>query len=292
MIFSVSCEKMPDLDDHGEDFKVLVIGNSYGLDAFSYVPFILEKSCPGLNVRIWLLYRGSCDVGRHRDYIASGSKEYTLYYYETDNGTWQSKSNYSSRSAVRDSKWDLIVTHQVSSRASDYYSMADDLKEFVSIVKSFSNAEISWMQVPKLPTYNKHYYEGFYDAICWACDMVVENTDISSVIPCGTAVESARQTDMVKLGDYGELMHDGVHLQEGIPCLLEAYTAAQFLLDRFKPGKTIETCNLDITDGWINAVGIPGVNGNVVGTSKENDSRSKQMAMDAIHFPYKLMPAE
>lgn len=275
------------------DVNVLVIGNSYGPDAFSYVPFIIENVCPKLEVKFWILYIGNSTIADHEDYFRRDDHQYTLYRYDTGAGRWLSVSGYSSRSAVTSLDWDLIVTHQVSSQAGNYKAMASTLDSFLSQLRSVSDAPIAWLQVPTLPTTNSHYYSGLYDDICKTCEKVVEDTYADYVIPCGTAVESAKHTELNELGDYGELSADGVHLQEGIPCLLESYTSAQFIMDFAGLGASVMDCTLEVTDAWLEEKGIPRRNGAATGTSDaDNYIKAKISAINAIEHPYEILPIE
>lgn len=275
------------------DINVLVIGNSYGPDAFSYVPFIIENVCPGTTVKLWILYIGNSNIDDHEEYFRTDAHEYLLYRYDTGAGRWLSVSAYSSREAAAAVDWDLIVTHQISSKAGDYESMAHSVDSFLSAVRSVTDAPIAWLQVPTLPSTNKLYYSGLYDDICETCRKVVDNTYADYVIPCGTAIESAKHTSLNELGDYGQLSADGVHLQEGIPCLLESYTSAQFIMDLMGLNASVLKCSLEVTDSWLEAKAIPRRNGDVTGISKaENYTMAKAMAVNAVAYPYEIIPME
>ena len=290
------CEKVePDPfspEDDEKDLNVLVIGNSYGPDAFSYVPFIFENVCPKYSLKLWILYIGNSTIEHHLDYLVNDEKKYALFFYNTGYSEWHNLSAVSSREALTENKWDMVVTHQISSRSGDYSGMALALDSFLNEIRSLSDAKIAWLQVPCLPDDRPTYYESMYDDICSTCDKVVEGTLAECVIPCGTAVQSARATDLVELGNYGQLTEDGVHLQEGLPCLLEAYTCAEFFFRYFDLPYSVKDCTLSVTNNWLKRKEIPRQNGFAVGVNSNDMRRAKQMAINAVANPYKIEPVE
>lgn len=284
--------------DHGninnepQDLNVLVIGNSYGPDAFSYVPFIFENVCPGYTFKLWILFIGNSTIDRHLENLSEDRKAYQLFFYNTGDKSWRSRSEVSSREALTEIKWDMVVTHQISSRSGDYSGMAASLNKFVNEIRTLSDARIAWLQVPCLPDDRPTYYDRMYDDICGTCKKVVEETAVEYVIPCGTAIQSARGTDLISLGNYGQLTEDGVHLQEGLPCLLEAFTCAEFLFRFIGEPYSVMDCSINVNNKWLKEKGIPRQNGYVVGIDGRNVERAKQMAVNAVNNPYIIEPVE
>ena len=120
-----------------------------------------------------------------------------------------------------------------------------------------------------------------------ACKLKDDN-EIDYIIPCGTGVQNARHTYLDSLGAFGHLSYDGRHLQEGIPCLIDAYTASQTLFHLFGISASIENSNMIITQQWVNATNIPGKHGSVIAGSDNDYSTSKRCAFNAVEFPFNL----
>lgn len=117
---------------------------------------------------------------------------------------------------------------------------------------------------------------------------VLETSPCSFVIPCGTGIHLARQNETLNaLGDYGGLTYEGVHLQEGLPCLLSAYVSTMKILELFGIGyKSVLGEQTRPTQEWITAKAIPGQNGTSVGVTDANCYLAQKIATQAIKFHY------
>ena len=99
------------------------------------------------------------------------------------------------------------------------------------------------------------------------------DTIAQDMIPIGMAVYNALSTDLDSLGDQGHLSPDGTHTQEGLPCLLQTYTAACWLLDKLAINKSVYGCPLRMTTSIYNSINVPGPNlgtGVITGTDAQN----------------------
>lgn len=118
---------------------------------------------------------------------------------------------------------------------------------------------------------------------------VCEDCPVDIVLPCGKALQNARMTVLDALSD-GERMTSGDnwHLQEGLPCLVEAYAATEELLDNYFPDYSIMDDYTDITNEFVNVRMIPEPNGGVVVVTDEYREIAKRCAMDAVKRPYEI----
>lgn len=116
----------------------------------------------------------------------------------------------------------------------------------------------------------------------------MDETAVEFCIPCGTAIQNARTTPLKNLGDTGGLMYDNLHLQEGIPCLIEAYVAAIVIANLM--GKPISVFGNQIrpTDAWITAHNIIQRHGSSVGVTDENCYIAQKCAAIAVKKPYEI----
>jgi hypothetical protein len=115
---------------------------------------------------------------------------------------------------------------------------------------------------------------------------------VEYIIPCGTAIQNARYTIVDKHGDFGHLSYDGDHLQEGLPCLLEAYVAAQFFCNLYGLGSTVSSCTIETSQEWVDSKHIPGKHGSAINGTREEYDICKRCALAAIEHPYEIQKSE
>ena len=120
---------------------------------------------------------------------------------------------------------------------------------------------------------------------------VQSDTGIELLLPCGTAIQNARTTPLDSLGDQGHLF-DYLHLQDGIPCLIEAYAATAALLARYGLSDQVWTDTTWVDQQWLKAKNIQEINGAPVGMSEENRAIAKQCAIKAIENPLSITTIE
>jgi hypothetical protein len=126
-----------------------------------------------------------------------------------------------------------------------------------------------------------------FERIAQSVSQVQQDTGIQLLLPCGTAIQNARTTPLDSLGDLGHLF-DYLHLQEGIPCLIEAYTATAALLARYGLSDRVWTDTTWVDQYWLRAKNIQELNGEPVGMSEENRAIAKQCAIKALENPLSI----
>lgn len=203
------------LSDWNNDgiLKVLTIGNSYTQDAMGYA-YQVGKALGIENMELAYLYIGGCSLATHLTNATNDSTSYT--YYTNNNGTWHSTSNYKISDAVASANWDYIVFQQYSG-ASGKEDSYDSLVPLMEKVKESINEDatpkfvwhMTWAYAEGysgLSNYDNSQmtmYNGIVNAVK---TKVVPNSEISIIIPSGTAIQNARTS----LGDT--LNRDGTHL--------------------------------------------------------------------------------
>jgi hypothetical protein len=103
--------------------------------------------------------------------------------------------------------------------------------------------------------------------------LILQATDTKDMIPNGIAVYKALQTDLNTLGDKQQLSPDGVHTQEGLPCLLQTYVTLCWLFDRLGIDKSIYGHPMRMTTEIYKKISVPGANlgsGVITGTDEQN----------------------
>lgn len=210
--------------------RVLCIGNSFSWDAVEQelVPLCDAK---GIEVEIHNLYYGGCSLAQHADFLMRDTAAYShricsnqspSLHGRDGEGFRLIKDTISLRQALRDGKYDYISLQQASHDSGIRASYEPWLSLLIDTVRAYQpEAQICWMQTwaysrdakhPAYPRYHNDQQE-MWDSIqaCTRYVQMIANDQMVNaqmiVVPCGTAIQLARQT---KLGDT--LCRDGYHL--------------------------------------------------------------------------------
>lgn len=275
------------------EYHILVIGNSFSRDAFSYVPALMQNICPNIHVDVDILYRGGVHLNSHWASICDGLKDLTVDYYSTDNGYWTTFYNQSGSELIASCQWDLVVLQEGNIWCREYAKTKPDIDNLTNYIRSVQPSErFAFLFVPAQPNGNTSLGDYTSDE-AWAlfvqtAQTLMLNGDVDYVIPCGTAIQNARHTQLNMLGNFGQLTYEGTHLQEGIPCLIDAYAATQSLFNIFGIDASIADSDLEVTSAWASTQNIPGAHGRVITGCAEAYRISKECALQAIAHPYEL----
>lgn len=275
--------------------NILIIGNSASRDAFSYVPFLYEEAGENFVLNMAILYRGGGSLGGHYDRIISDNPEYEVDYCLSGKGNkWNYLSGISASKILSAAEWDVIILQGTWTESKDYQLVSQrvhKIRDYFST--NVADIPFAFMIVPPNP---KAIDEGNLDyewqLFAANAQKLLDNKEVDYVIPCGTAIQNALHTRLKGIGDFKYLSYEGVHLQEGLPCLLEAYTAAQTFFSIFGIEQTIERSTLEVTQKWVWDKDIPGRHGSVIVGTSEDYELCKRCAMSAFLNPYKVTPLE
>ena len=110
--------------------KILVLGNSHGLDATNLLYEVFHNEAPEQKVVIGALYYSGCTIKLHDEYLTNNTRAYR--YYKNDgtnpNRTWSVKES-TCLEALEDEQWDYIFMQQMNNNAGiDTYYTADAFK--------------------------------------------------------------------------------------------------------------------------------------------------------------------
>lgn len=195
--------------------RVLCIGNSFSWDAVEQelVPLCDAKH---IQVEIHNLYYGGCSLQQHAQFLLQDTAVYSHRVCTNDQSPMSNhqcrviKDTITLRQALRDGEYDYISLQQASHDSGIRASYEPWLTMLIDTVRHYQpNAQLCWMQTwaysqdakhPAYPRYHNNQQE-MWDSI-EAC-----TPKQLPVIPCGKAIQIARQT---KLGDT--MCRDGYHL--------------------------------------------------------------------------------
>ena len=95
-----------------------------------------------------------------------------------------------------------------------------------------------------------------------------------------------------RLGDAGHLAHDGYHLQEGIPSLIEGLVATHVFMHHYGVEVDINQSRLKITPEWREERHTPEPHGKPEEASDEEYAIARRCAQWALDAPWQLTVIE
>ena len=277
--------------DSNKQFKILAIGNSFTQDAFTYVPALL-KEMGYVDFELVILSFSGSTLEQHVQFATNNTVQYDMEIYNTQTNKWSGTGEYTTtfKQAITYTNFDTIILQQQSARSYDYDTYQPHLNNLIRYI--YDNIDyptkLGWHGTPAQPDYgwvSTMTSAEFYAAQQQTFKNVLRDTPIEYVIPNGTAIQNARTTTLSTLGTGGSMTQDGLHLQEGIPCLVAAYAVTLKLLEVLKLKGSIFNSSIAPTDAWIAAQNIQGQNGTSVGVNQDNIFIAQKCAIAAIKNP-------
>ncbi|WP_313342313.1 DUF4886 domain-containing protein [Sedimentibacter sp.] len=220
----------------GEAIKILSIGNSFSQDSVYYL-YEIAKSAD-VNIIVGNLYNSGCSLERHLNYANNNEKGYT-YYKWTSKGMKEYK-NKTMKDVILDEDWDYITLQQASGESGIYDTFQPYLNELIEYIKEFSTNpdlklafNMTWAYASKSTNNNFGYYNKnqtiMYNSIIDAYEQASNETGIDIIIPCGTAIQNARNNKYLKTS-ANELTSDGYHLGYGLGRYITGLTFFQTII--------------------------------------------------------------
>ncbi len=195
--------------------KILAIGNSFSVDAMTYLWDVFHIA--GFEeIVLGNLYIGGCDLDTHWSNMQSGAASYT--YYKNTTGIQETIEKQDLASVLKSDTWDFITVQQSSpnSGLASTYGNLQNITDYITKNKTNPNAKLFWhmtwaYQKNSTQTGFSNYQSSqqvMYDSIIQTTqDVVLKNSNIDGVIPCGTTIQNLRTS---YLGDA--FTRDSYHL--------------------------------------------------------------------------------
>ena len=281
-----------DMDDYSTfvpELSVLFVGNSFSLDEASYVPALLKEAFPDLKFRIGILYKSGGSLADQYSYMVNNTSYDGYYEYNSDDSAWSNGSAVGVDSVVGTKKWDIVSFQQVSTSCNDYSSMQPYLNDLIDgyTAKNGKNVKFIFDLAHVRNQTSPATTAGFYAECVTALNSVLNETAISDFIPNATAIENARTTVLKNVGT--NMTADGAHLQEGICCLVPAYSVFLTLMKYIGQEKFgVLGSQILPTAEWISAQNIPGQHGSSAGATTANRLLAAKCAIMAIKKPKEI----
>ena len=294
-------------EDKSTKLKILCFGNSFTEDSMGYVPYIIKKIAPNLKLTLGLARIGGCPLAQHlasftdtTQSIDGTDYQRAKYSYtkSTEGSPWVFVAAQYPDDIIKDDDWDIITFQQnggASYKDYDTYYAPFIYKLHKSLFDKVSKpTKIGWLLTHGAYTENPSEAETRWEGTANNAKEIMKMTGTSILFPYGTAVQNLRTTSLKTIGDNGGglFMGDIAHLQEGIGCLVAAYTNVLTILKIVGMEHIgIIGDSTRITSELLTEINMPGQNlgtSGVVGISDNNCYLAQVAATCAMKNPYEV----
>ena len=275
----------------GNRVRILVFGNSFSYSDLGMVPALLSEY--GVIVEMGILYYSGAKIQDHIDHF-NNQTPYSAFSY-CDGTQWTNAiDTFTAQNALDSVHWDYVVFQAGNTVGLE--TLADLITDYVDYPISylFNNPHTigANCKVEDVPIGENASNDRFLAFAENARDLLENGNIVLDVLPCGAAVQNARQLSIFKaVGDIGYLCHDDVgHLQNGISTLIPAYAAALKLLEIIGGKQKIFGSQVRPTDAWLAAYNIftKTMHGASQGLSDANVLLGAKCAVQAYKHPFEI----
>lgn len=306
--------------------NILCFGNSFTQGSMGYVPAILKRLAPDVDVVVDMAVIGASPLAQHLAYFTDTEQVLTdfTYYINDQTGNYERRNNstgnvtfsggYTLLESVNGGKWTQIsseakipailarkdwniVTFQQrgATDGNDYDT------SYAPYIYKLQNAlalqmghavQLGWILTHGTYKITAAARLADWENVAENAQKVMEKTGSDLLLPYGTAVQNLRTTSLESLGDYsgGGLQEDEGHLQQGIGCLAAGYAIALALLKEIGYGNVgVVGDGLRPDATWLAAIGVNwNIGTGVIGISDANCVLAQIAATKAVSAPYEL----
>ena len=217
--------------------NILCVGNSFAVDASTYVHQIAKSI--GYDINIHVLYIPGCPIDRHWNNFLSKKSEYEFYV----NGSKTPEFYGDIFQGLKYTNYDFVTFQQRSGDSVDAKTFFPELTLLMDGIRKYSNAKYLLHKTWSYAKDFSHEKYGSNPLNQEAMDNDIRNaylgvskkSDIPYIIPSGEAIRLAR----LRFGD--DLNRDGYHLNErgrtlvGILWVFYLLGKSDFDLSKFTP---------------------------------------------------------
>ena len=287
--------------------RMLLIGNSATDDAMSYVPFIMQNMGVPVDFQIGIAMMSSSTLAMHLSNWENETAAYQFRLYD-GGGAWQDFADKSLQWMLDNYTWDIISLQQAQPQKINTYQPY--LNQLINGISAYTENAVKFIW------YQTHIYSAqsnggaprgdqtigeYYADEMTACQNIVGASACEYVVPVSTAIQNARSIPALKaLGDYAQNENndtgngwlnylDGVHLQEGLPCQIAAYTFVLAFLEIFGFKEfSINGESTRVTSAWTSGKNIPSPHGSPIGSTDANCLIAQKCAIMAHKHPFEV----
>lgn len=203
-----------------KEIKILFIGNSLTQDAVSYLPYVISNNNMNFPFKLYICYNGGFTLTQIYDSMTNNTPCQTFSKCE-NRVSWTSESNtWTINDILNTFNFDIICL-QPYFRAADVSDEITSYNNCLNYIRTHYNkngVKIVTLLHPPIRnniTVNMEKLENF-------SKQVLKNTSCEFAFRNDILIYNAMQTALDNLGDNRHLSTDGIHCQEGVPCLIQA----------------------------------------------------------------------
>ena len=225
LVCSVCDETKIEIIPKTKSLKVLAIGNSFSVDAVTYL-YDICKSEGMTEIIIGNANIGGCSVDTHASNIVSNSPSYAYKKYSTEKGGYMTEVTLDY--ALKDEDWDFVTIQQVSQLSGKPDSLSNLQTVIDRVNEKCPGAEIYWHMTwayqqdsthSGFNNYNNDQITMYNAIVSTTKDYVLANSAFKGAIPSGTAIQNLRTSYW---GD--NVTRDGYHASYGLGRMTIAVT--------------------------------------------------------------------
>lgn len=284
------------IESGGARIRILVFGNSYSYSDLGMVPALLSEY--GVIVEMGILYYSGATIQDHIDHF-NNQTPYSAFSY-CNGAKWTNAiDTFTAQNALDSVNWDYVVFQ--SGNPVGLETLANKITDYVDYPLAYlfnnnhskgANCKNDPNNPDDPPIGEAESDRRFLSYAERASALLADGNIVLDVLPCGAAVQNARQLSVFKaVGDLGYLCHDDVgHLQNGISTLIPAYAAALKLLEIIGGKQKVFGSQVRPTDAWLAAYNIftKTMHGASQGLSDANVLLAAKCAVQAYKHPFEI----
>lgn len=273
------------------EYKILVVGNSFTQCYWTYVPYILNHIF-GEDYKFTIVVGmyGASTTSAWNNWLSSGSQS----MYCTVNNKWYSWGNKTAAELFSSVDFDLVGFQQQSDSSDTYSTWSSIWDEIVTKVSSLSSkrVDLMWTMVHSKPTSANVSSSDTVMQRVFNANSSFEQDYPIDICPVGTAIQNARHTDINNLtweGSYGQLTPDNQHLQNGFACFIAGWVVAKYIAKKLGFNVSCYGDNMRVNAAFDATIRKLTTYGSVV--YADNDALytiAQKCIENAIRFPYQI----
>lgn len=311
-----------------QELNILVLGNSFSMDSFAYLPPVLNEALPEYKINYGVAYSPSFSIQDHIDLYNETvdpteprdqmKRKYRLFWeWDYKTGKWKRYTSYTSGQTLPADRgktldmimawksWDIIYLQPAATVTDAQYAVSQIItpgRTFLRLLQSLAQKPFTFLMGEWLGTIDSYgdHGETVFGMIAQRMQEVQAALGIDGIIPIGAAIQDARTNATLQaLGAGGNMLYNDyphpVHMQSGIAPLIAAYTIAMYILRMMgkpmglKGSSFIPTTeNCIAINAYFTGTGTPMTHGESVGVTTANIRAAQEIASVAIRYPFEV----
>lgn len=265
--------------------SILFVGNSLTQDGISYLPYILRTYYPDIKFKLYMWYNGGATLADHYNRFVNNTP-CRIFSVAENTVSWTNFDNSITMEYILDTyRFDVVCMQEYFNERSTYTDSDltdwNDCRNYITNHYTGGNG-LEFVSLFHAPIRNNA--DNVFNLTVEGNNLILQKTIADDMIPNGIAVYRALSTDLDNLGDEGHLSPDGIHAQEGLPCLMQTFVTLRWLFERHGIDKSIYGCPARMTTEIYDTINVPGANlgtGVITGTDAQN-LLAQEVAIQAV----------